>query len=243
LDVLVTRKEDGTMGHQVFRKKTHTDSYFHVESYHHPTQNFGVLNTLVVRALRISDEEHLEDEISHLTSIFLGIGYKEGEIRKVINRAKSVVVSKNRQDPQENIARVFLPYIKGVIDNISKVLGRSDIFAQFSAARTIRQNMCSVKDSISQGQLKGVYKIDCSCGKSYIGKTRHSLQKRLKENGASIKHERCRTSALAKFFSKTKHHLCLEDAKLIMKEEHYHRRKIREALEIMKHPHNINRDG
>ena len=62
--------------------------------------------------------------------------------------------------PQESGARVFLPYIKGVTDKIARVLGRSDIFTQFSAAGTIRQNMCSVKDSISEGQLKGVYKID-----------------------------------------------------------------------------------
>ena len=53
------------------------DSYLHAESYHHPAQKFGVLNTIVVRALRISDKEHLEEEISHLTSVFLGLGYKE----------------------------------------------------------------------------------------------------------------------------------------------------------------------
>ena len=76
-----------------------------------------------------------------------------------------------------------------MIDKIARVLGRSEIFAQFSAAGTIRQNMRSVKDSISQGQLKGVYKIDFSCGKSYIGETGRSLQKRLKEHGADIKHE------------------------------------------------------
>ena len=76
-DVLVTRKEDGTLGHQVFMKKTHTDNYLHVESYHHPAQNFGVLNTLVVRALRISNVEHLKEELNHLASVFRGIGYKE----------------------------------------------------------------------------------------------------------------------------------------------------------------------
>ena len=128
-----------------------TDSYLHAESYHHLAQKFGVLNTLAVRALRISDEEHLEEEISDLTFFFLGIGYKEREIKKAINRARSVVVSKRRQDPQESSGRVFLPYIKGVTYKISKVLGRSNIFAQFSAAGTIRQNMHSFKDIISEG--------------------------------------------------------------------------------------------
>ena len=37
LDVLLTRKEDGTLGHEVFRKKTHMDSYLHADSHHHPS--------------------------------------------------------------------------------------------------------------------------------------------------------------------------------------------------------------
>ena len=151
LDVLVTIKEDGTLGHQVFKKKTHTDSYLHAESYHHPAQKFGILSTLTVRALRISDEEHLEEELSHLTSIFLGIGYKEREIRKAIKREKIVVMAKKHHDPKARGGRVFLPYIKGVTDNISRVLGRNDIIAQFSPGGAIRKNMHSVKDSISQG--------------------------------------------------------------------------------------------
>ena len=36
LDVLVTRKKYGTLGHKVFRKKTHTESYLHADSHHHP---------------------------------------------------------------------------------------------------------------------------------------------------------------------------------------------------------------
>ncbi|XP_018401785.1 PREDICTED: uncharacterized protein LOC108778952 [Cyphomyrmex costatus] len=34
LDVLVTKKTDNTLGHQVYRKPTHTDRYLHAESHH-----------------------------------------------------------------------------------------------------------------------------------------------------------------------------------------------------------------
>ena len=37
LDVLITSKEDGTLGHMVFRKKTNTESYLHTDSHHHPS--------------------------------------------------------------------------------------------------------------------------------------------------------------------------------------------------------------
>ena len=67
LDVLIIRKEDGTLGHKLFRNITHTENYLHDEFYHHPSQNFGILNTLVIKSLRISDFEHLIEEKKHLT--------------------------------------------------------------------------------------------------------------------------------------------------------------------------------
>jgi len=103
--------------------------------------------------------------------------------------------------------------------------------------------MRSIKDNIDRQQLKGVYKIDCSCGKSYIGETGRSMKIRLKEHTADIKNERSRTSALAEHSSKTKHHVCLESARIIAREDNYHKRKIREAIEIMKYPQNLNRDN
>ena len=42
---------------------------------------------------------------------------------------------------------------------------------------------------------------------------------------------------------KVKHHICLEDASIIAREEQHQRRKIREALEILKLPCNLNRDS
>jgi hypothetical protein len=49
LDVLIHRKQDGHLGHQVYRKKTHTKSYLHASSHHHPTHKMGVLNTLAMQ--------------------------------------------------------------------------------------------------------------------------------------------------------------------------------------------------
>ena len=37
LDVLLTKKEDGGMGYEVYRKDTHTYRYIHANSHHHPT--------------------------------------------------------------------------------------------------------------------------------------------------------------------------------------------------------------
>ena len=97
LDILIIRKEDGSLGHKVFRKSTHTESYLHADSHHHPAQKFGVLNTLAIRTLRISDSEHLDEEKKHLVSTFKSIGYKEQETKKAIERAERKLLS---QEPK-----------------------------------------------------------------------------------------------------------------------------------------------
>ena len=61
LDILISKKADGTLGHQVYRKPTHTDRYLHAESHHHPLQKQSAINSLVHRAFTISDKEHLQN--------------------------------------------------------------------------------------------------------------------------------------------------------------------------------------
>jgi hypothetical protein len=82
LDILISKKNDGSLSHQVYRKKTHTDKYLHVESHHHPTQKLGVINTLVTRAIRVFDSDHVEEELNHLANVFRNNGYKEHQFKK-----------------------------------------------------------------------------------------------------------------------------------------------------------------
>jgi len=253
LDVLVTRKVDGTLGHKVFRKKTHTESYLHADSHHHPSQKIGVLNTLAIRASRIFDSEHLKDENNHLTNIFKSIGYKSKDIKNVLKRTMiktNMQTTRTNSDKTENInnsqkpiKRAYLPYIKGVTDKIAKILKKKDITTSFKTVQTIKQRMRPIKDPIDHKQGKGVYKISCSCELCYIGETGRSFNTRLKEHKADIRNERTRTSALAEHSQKTRHQLCLENTQILAKENHYFKRKLREALEIRKHPNNLNRDG
>ena len=57
-----------------------------------------------------------------------------------------------------------------------------------------------------------------------------------------IIHGRIKNYALAEHSITSKHHILMEDAKVIANNEHYTRRGVREAIEIEKHPLNINRD-
>ena len=90
--------------------------------------------------------------------------------------------------------------------------------------------------------LKGVYLIPCSCGTPYIGETGRSIQQRMNEHVADLRHGRTKSSVLAEHVDKTKHQVCIEEARVVAKVAQFHHRKFREAIEIERRPMNLNRD-
>ncbi|KAJ8919385.1 hypothetical protein NQ315_016478 [Exocentrus adspersus] len=84
LDVLVSRKADGTLGHTVYRKPTHTDRYMNKDSNHHPKQKRGIIKTLVERARRICDPDDIEKELKRLKEASAANGYSSQEIKRAI---------------------------------------------------------------------------------------------------------------------------------------------------------------
>ena len=248
LDIKLTKRLDETLSHQVYRKLTHTEQYLHADSYHHPSQKLGVIKTLATRALRISDKEHLDQEREHLIQGFKNNGYKEKHINTILrkNNPKNNTWKsneKNEKNKKDRSLTLVLPFIQGVTNKIANILRKKDIKTFFRPTSTIKSLLKSVKDLIHPHQFKGVYEIPCSCGKSYIGETGKSFKQRIKEHGADLRLNRCHTSALVKHANKTKHQLCLENTNILSKEENYSKRKFREALEIIKHPQNLNRDN
>jgi len=155
------------------------------------------------------------------------------------------VASKNavsKKEPKERHPGVHIPYIQGTTDRIARILKRFDIPSTFRPLRTIRNSLRSVKDPVDPKNMKGVYLIPCSCGTPYIGETGRSIQQRIGEHAADLRHGRIKSSALAEHVDKTKHHVCIEEAKVIARVDRFHHRKLREAIEIERRPINLNRD-
>jgi hypothetical protein len=110
-----------------------------------------------------------------------------------------------------------------VADRIEKVPNKKEIMASFKPVETIKHKMRFVKDNLDHHKGKGVYKVECSCGKFYFRETNHSFQIIIKEHGADIKNERTHTSTLVEHSFTSKHHVFLEDTKIIAKEDHLFR--------------------
>ena len=107
---------------------------------------------------------------------------------------------------------------------------------------TIRNIVDSAKDPIAPKMYKGVHSIPCSCGKVYIDEMRRSMQVRFKEHSADLRLQRSQKSSLDKHFLKTNHHICLENAKIVSKVDHYGKTKVMDSLKIELNTNNLSRD-
>ncbi len=63
LDVLFTVREDGSLGHKVYRKPTHTDRYLHSNSFQHPSIKNSVCKALIKRAKTICEVSNIDNEL------------------------------------------------------------------------------------------------------------------------------------------------------------------------------------
>ena len=135
LDVLVMKRPDGTLGHTVYRKPTHTSRYLNAASHHHPAQLASVANTLAVRSTRIADKEHIAKELHGLRQDLEANGFSSYTVAKAFSRKKT---RHNEEIEQEKPrATAFLPYVRGSTDKISNLLKSRNIKTIFKPDRKI----------------------------------------------------------------------------------------------------------
>jgi hypothetical protein len=239
LDVLVTRKPCGRLGHTVYRKSTHTDRYLNKESNHHPQQKRGVIKTLTNRAIRICEPELLPKELNHLERALQGNGYTRTEIRQATKPKTSQSMESEKPGYE---GRVFLPYVQHVTDRIGKILRKHKIDTVYKPTKTLSQHLRSVKDPRDPLSTPGVYRIPCSCGSVYVGMTKRSVNTRLSEHKRSCRLGQVEKSAVAEHtLEQEGHRIRFEDTQVIARESKYYPRIYREAIEIHKHSDNFNK--
>ncbi|CAH2086613.1 unnamed protein product [Euphydryas editha] len=232
LDVLIIRNPDHSLSHSVYRKSTHTNKYLNGASHHHPRQLSAVGLSLFQRARGICDEKHLDAELQHVKQVLRDNNLRAPRQRHRSRRKKTATVERQP---------AVLPYVKGVTDKIGYILKRASIKTYYKPPTKISQLLPSVKCQIPL-QDAGVYKLDCECGLSYIGQTKRSIETRVKEHIADMKHQRSTKSAVYQHTQQgTNHYIRFDKPQILAKEHRFLPRMIREAIEIKKHP-NFNRE-
>ena len=80
---------------------------------------------------------------------------------------------------------------------------------------TTGQLLTKVKDPVPQEERSGVvYKIKCDCGDAYIGKTKRTLNTRIKEHKAACRYAHMEKSAVAEHAWQDGHTIDWENVKI-----------------------------
>lgn len=99
LDVLIYKKPNGSLGHTIYQKKTHTNRYLNAQSHHHPAQINSVAKTLISRTKRLADKDHLKSELLKLTNVLISNGFQRKTITNLIQKETP---PKNQDTEQDN---------------------------------------------------------------------------------------------------------------------------------------------
>ena len=232
LDVLVTRNRlTQTLHTSVYRKPTHTDRYLHYRSYHSPTIKNGIIKTLLHRSTTICcDRESRKQEVAHIFSVFLHNGYPPHFIRRVLWR-QAHTRTPVQQDP---LTTITIPYISGVSERIRRVCANYRIRVFFRSNRTLRSLLTKVRPCAHPVKSTGlIYRIPClDCDSSYIGETGRTLDTRLSEHRRNCRNGEVLKSGVAQHALVDNHRINWDGSTVINREQHWYRRRVKEALYI-----------
>ena len=254
LDALFQVVEDGSLQTSVYRKKTHTNQYLQFTSHHPLTHKLGVVRTLLDRCNSIvSEPEGRTAEENTIRQALSTCGYPAWTVSKVKKQISlkrdNASAAKPKKTNKEDKSRghVVLPYIKGLSENLSRIMRNYHVSTSYKPHTTLRRLLVHPKDKIAKDEkCDVVYKIPChNCDKSYIGETGRQFQVRREEHvsdvdghdsGVRTRSERVSTSGIHHKSAMTDHATELNhtpnwhESELLAQESPFLNCKIHEAI-------------
>ncbi|XP_065573268.1 uncharacterized protein LOC136035407 [Artemia franciscana] len=248
LDVLII-KNIPSLDFSIYRKPTHNDRYLHFSSNHPPCVKRGVVISLVDRFLKICSRNHVKSELDYVKDILFCNGYPINLIENIIDRRLKKIKQENRKPVPldsgtlaiEKKTFTTLPYVSKLSDKLGKILKRHNLSVSFKTEQKVEHFFNSGKDKTDPILGSGVYRVPCSCGRFYIGRTNQQLGERLQEHKISIdKSLRLENkndnfdSALAQHIYENPAHLVLFEEATLISTVNGLPQSFKEAIEIKK---------
>ena len=183
-----------------------------------------------------SNDDVMNAEVNRIRSTLVLNNYPKDLIKKSSSSShKKNTVSFNK--------RVVLPYVKGCSERLSRILRKHDVGVCFRPINKLRSIFGRQKDPVEPDQARGVvFEVPCSdCDRTYIGQTGNSLRTRLQQHRAACRHMQKEKSALAEHAIENDHRINWAEAKVISRQDQWHRRLFEEAFVTNQRHHPLNR--
>ena len=232
LDILISRREDGSNQRSIYRKPTWTGQYLNFHSHCPIHYKRGLIKGLFNRINRICTSDTIEIETKLLTNTLMNNGYSF----KFINRWKgcNTIRPITLLAPKQRVY-ITLPFRS---DSNSLMLRRRlklAINRTFYAAQLViiektrsmfhQKPRQHISDCVTS---HCVYQFTCMCGNTYIGRSNRDLQTRVAEhipkwlqnqmnsNGEIRSQDRQTSSSIAKHLVETGHKVDIKSAFVVL---------------------------
>ena len=142
-------------------------------------------------------------------------------------------------------ATVTLPYVRGVSENIKRMLEKANVRVRMKPHKTLRQMLVKPKDpTLNHHQIGVVYRVPCrDCPQAYIGQSGRTLQCRMKEHKRAVEQGNTETSAVAEHAWNNDHRVDWEAVEVLdMNYTEWYKRCVVESWHIQSEPAAMNRD-
>ena len=252
LDVLIIRN-NGQLTTKAYRKPTHTTRYLNFNSCHNFSQKVGLVKTLLFRANSklITNYRDKINEVKFVCNALRGNDYPDWLLNKMKKEIKHKKVNKIVCMSEKISNYVGLPYIKGLSDELSRILRKFNINVYTYPYKTIGNILPKIKDSVDDIYKRGaIYKIPCKdCSNVYVGETGRCFNTRLSEhkrdlkpiNLAKLKEDDLnKKTALVKHCFNCEHRIDFGNSEILDYNIDYEKRKFLESLYINNTKNSIN---
>ncbi len=232
MDVAIYNKQDLTYGHKIYRKPTQTNQYLHFTSHHPIAHKIGVVDTLLTRAFKLSDKEHLDNELLLTKQILIENGYPPQFINNRLQKVKFKIqypIPKNNEPKK----RIILPWSGEVTSKIAHFLQRNlEIDIGYFPGPKLITLLCNSKQKPIKIRA-GVYEIKCkNCISKYVGETNRDFMVRIAEHEYHTRRNACLISPVALHMAENEHEIDKNSYALLASEHRDYFRKFKESIYI-----------
>ena len=228
--MLLERNDDGSLSTSVYRP-SHTDRYLDFTSHHPLMHKASVVKSLFNRAKSHSScAVRLNKENRYIFNVLKANHYPK---RFIDNNDADSHKHSSEETP---LKTVVIPYIKGLSEGIKRILSIVEVKVVFRPLTSLRQHLVRPKDPVpSMCKANVVYSIPCTvCSAVYIGQTSRSLETRMKEHKAAVKHAKIENSAVAEHVWQKNHQIDFNNVSILVQERNDHKHCSLESWHIQK---------
>ena len=181
-------------------------------------------------------EDDKKKEVDHVQTALKANDYESWALN--IPAKKDKPPSQQHRKDSTTRPTIGLPYIRGLSETLGRIFRQHGVTSYHKPINTLKNNLVRPKDrTIKEKKSGAIYLIKCeTCSKEYIGETSRPLGKRLDE------HRRLTSSAIREHMDTTGHTIDWQNVKILEREQHDMKRKIKEAIHIRKRKPALNRD-